>query len=157
MNIVQIYDTDAGASEWAKKLDAIQEEVKTKDAELLKVREVLDKLGISRDKPLDEGLLEYFRITQQMQVQTQQPRSAPSPSVPIAPIVKEPLSKPTSNAPLWCPNKEEWIKEEQCTPCRQADYNVFSQCYATRTRIRLGTASQEEKDIFTPTKPMPST
>ena len=78
MNVVTIYG-GATDSEFMKKLNAIEEEVKAKDAELNKVNEMLDKLGIPNDRPLEQRLLEYFRITQTQQIQPTESKSSSLP------------------------------------------------------------------------------
>jgi len=89
MNAVTIYGSSID-SEFMKKLNAVEEEVKTKDAELSKVNEMLDKLGIPNDRPLEQRLLEYFRITQTRQIEnTSQPIKSEPSTLPMQPKSSE--------------------------------------------------------------------
>jgi len=112
MDAVTIYG--GVASDFKQKLEAIEKEVKAKDEELSKVNEMLDKLGIPNDRPLEQRLLEYFRITQTRQQTTpikSEPIPEPKPSTqtpkpeavtptqmpikpPISPITEKPKYGP---------------------------------------------------------------
>ena len=87
MDAVTIYG-GAGVSEFKDKLEAIEREVKEKDEELHKVNEMLDKLGIPNDRPLEERLLEYFKVTQTKQIGTTPQTVKTEPRPPTKPLSK---------------------------------------------------------------------
>lgn len=130
MDAVSIYG-GAGVSEFKQKLDAIEKEVKEKDEELRKVNEMLDKLGIPNDRPLEQRLLEYFRIIQAKQTQSThqpmktEPRPLPKPTQTMLIVKKEPsqfdigmgLTRKPSQDVITCPKDNQAYPVGVCRRC----------------------------------------
>jgi integrase len=70
---------------------------------------------------------------------TQQPKSEQAPP-----------TKTSKNATsqTWCPFTEEWIDKSECSKCAKENFKRYSECYASRNRIRLGKATEQDLALF---------
>jgi len=135
MNAVTIYGSSID-SEFMKKLSAIEEEVKTKDAELSKVNEMLDKLGIPNDRPLEQRLLEYFRITQTRQIE-QPTKSGPVTYTPEPKSSEVSMRQPEEPKEIEKPKPGECLRkvrtfqwDVQCKVCIDRHPSDYAKCDA---------------------------
>jgi len=157
MDAVSVYGSGT-SSEFKKKLEAIEKESKQDKEELRKVNEMLNKLGISNDRPLEERLLEYFRLTQTKQtsqpiksetnIPSEQPKSSET-------VIEKPKPLPVPTKPLkqnpdlvYCPNKEDWIHKVYCGTCKTTNWKMWKDCQRKRVL-------NPNDPIFQPTKPKP--
>lgn len=135
MNAVTIYGSSID-SEFMKKLNAVEEEVKAKDVELSKVNEMLDKLGIPNDRPLEQRLLEYFRITQTRQIE-QPTKSEPVIYTPKPKSSEVSMRQPEEPKEIEKPKPGECLRkirtfqwDVQCKTCRDRHPLDYAKCDA---------------------------
>jgi len=108
MDAISIYGSGV-SSEFTKKLEEIESQVKEKDAELQMVHETLDKLGIPNDRPLEQRLLEYFKVMQTKQTS--------QPSIIEAATPTQTVQKPK-------PTSVEEVQQEGYFTC-QRDFKAY--------------------------------
>jgi len=130
MDAVSVYGSGS-TSKFMKKLEAIEKDVKHKDEELSKVREMLDKLGIPNDRPLEDRLLIGFsKLAEIKQPAPKEPSSEEPKRESPSPIksVKDATSSNTEVEPChWCgkPSVEKWRFVQ---PGKAKTGQVFSLC-----------------------------
>jgi len=58
---------------------------------------------------------------------------------------------------VWCPDKDDWVRKSvECKKCGSTNFKKFADCYAARNRIRIGKPTEQDRALFTPTKPKPN-
>jgi len=170
MDAVSVYGSGS-VSEFRRKLDAIEEESRHDKEDIRKANELLDKLGVPDDRPLEERLLIGFsKLAEIKQLAPKEPSyeepkrdfQQAKPQLPKSeplrhtkPVQKpQVLMKPTEKHKVddWvvCPDRDDWVRKSvECKQCRQDNFKKFKECWLERRK-------NPSSDLFKCSKPKPN-